>query len=79
MALLGNIVIGTSTFMSKIKSEKTQITIKIPNAILEEIDQVCQSTYISRTSWFISAARTTLKNKRNRKIEDVLEKISDME
>jgi len=65
--------------MSKTPTEKTQITIKVPNIILEEIDQVCKSTYISRTSWFISAARQTLKQKRNRKIEDVLDKISELE
>ena len=65
--------------MATQKTEKIQITIKVPKSILEEIDQVCQATYITRTTWFINAARGTLKHKRNKKIGDVLEKISEME
>lgn len=65
--------------MTADKTEKIQISIKVPKSILEEIDQLCKTNYISRTSWFVSAARNTLKHQRTSKMEKILSKIKEME
>jgi metal-responsive CopG/Arc/MetJ family transcriptional regulator len=59
--------------------EKVQISFKIPKSILEEIDQLCSANYINRTTWFVNAARQTLKQQRNQKMEDILKQIAEME
>lgn len=59
--------------------EKASVSIKIPKSILQEIDQLCSANYISRTTWFVNAARQTLKQQRSQKMEDILKQIAELE
>ena len=59
-----------------IKKEETRaFTVKFPVSIIEEIDQICASNYITRTSWPIKAAKRLLENERMESTEELLAKI----
>lgn len=63
-----------------IKKEKTKaFTVKFPISIIEEIDQICASNYITRTSWLIKAAKHLLEKERIETTEEMLAKIADKE
>ena len=63
-----------------IKKEKLRaISIKLPESLLEEIDQICSATYVSRASWLIRAAKALLENERRTSKEDIIAKITKME
>lgn len=63
-----------------IKKEETKaFTVKFPISIIEEIDQICASNYITRTSWLIKAAKRLLENERMESTEELLAKIVEKE
>ena len=63
-----------------IKKEKTKaFTVKFPVSIIEEVDQICASNYITRTSWLIKAAKYLLENERIESTEELLAKIREKE
>jgi len=63
-----------------IQKEKTQaFTVKFPVSLVEEIDQICASNYITRTSWLIRAAKHFLKNERMRSTEELLANLANKE
>ncbi len=63
-----------------IKKEETKaFTVKFPVSIIEEIDQICASNYITRTSWLIKAAKRLLENERMESTEELLAKIVEKE
>ena len=63
-----------------IKKEETKaFTVKFPISIIEEIDQICASNYITRTSWLIKAAKSLLEKERMDSTEELLAKIADKE
>lgn len=63
-----------------IKKEETKaFSVKFPVSIVEEIDQICASNYITRTSWLIKAAKHLLEKERMDSTEEMLAKIADKE
>ncbi len=58
------------------KEEMKAFTIKVPKGLLEEIDQICATNYITRTSWMIKAAKTLLDQERIETSEEMLAKLS---
>jgi metal-responsive CopG/Arc/MetJ family transcriptional regulator len=63
-----------------IKKEETKaFTVKFPVSIIEEVDQICASNYITRTSWLIKAAKYLLENERIESTEELLAKIREKE
>jgi metal-responsive CopG/Arc/MetJ family transcriptional regulator len=63
-----------------IKKEDSQaFTVKFPKTLVEEIDQICSTYYITRTSWLIRAARELLEKERAVKTEEILAKIASKE
>lgn len=63
-----------------IKKEETKaFTVKFPVSIIEEIDQICASNYITRTSWLIKASKHLLEKERMESTEELLAKIREKE
>lgn len=58
------------------KEEMKAFTIKIPKDTLQEIDQICSTNYITRTSWMIKAAKALLDQERIGSSEDLLARLS---
>jgi metal-responsive CopG/Arc/MetJ family transcriptional regulator len=54
-------------------------TVKFPISIVEEIDQICASNYITRTSWLIRAAKNLLETERMKNTDELIAKLSDKE
>lgn len=65
--------------MAKKKEETQAFSVKMPVSLVEEIDQICASNYITRTSWLIKAARELLEKERINKTEEILAKIAQKE
>jgi len=61
------------------KEDSKAFTVKFPNSLLEEIDQICAIDYITRTSWLIKAAKKLVEKERILRTEDILAKIADKE
>jgi|GEM_PF-4171529 len=61
------------------KEEKKSFSVKFPVSLIEEIDQLCASNYISRTAWLIKAARHSLDKKRADSTEELLAKLAEKE
>jgi len=61
------------------KEETHAFSVKFPITVLEEIDQICRSTHVSRTSWLIRAAKSFLEKERVENIEKILAKLIDQE
>lgn len=63
-----------------IKKEETKaFTVKFPVSIIEEVDQICASNYITRTSWLIKASKNLLEKERMESTEELLAKIREKE
>jgi metal-responsive CopG/Arc/MetJ family transcriptional regulator len=63
-----------------IKKEDAQaFTVKFPKSLVEEIDQICATHYITRTSWLIKAARELLEKERVERTEEIIAKIANQE
>lgn len=65
--------------MAKRKQDVQAFSVRLPKSLAEEIDQICASNYITRTSWIIKAARELLERERMDKTEDILAKIASKE
>lgn len=65
--------------MVRKKEETKAFTVKFPKSLVEEIDQICTSLYIPRTSWLIKAARFLLEKERISNTEELLARISEKE
>jgi len=52
-----------------------QFSIKFPEHLVEEIDIICSTNYISRTSWLLKAAREMLDKERKQKSEELINKL----
>lgn len=60
-----------------IKKEDTKaFTVKFPVSLVEEIDQICASNYITRTSWLIKAAKTLIEKDRMKNTDELLAKLA---
>ena len=65
--------------MTKKKEEKKAFTVKFPISVVEEIDQICDSNYITRTSWLIKASKLLLEKERLESTEALLTKLAEKE
>ena len=65
--------------MTKKKEDRKGFTVKFPVSIIEEIDQICNSNYITRTSWLIKAYKLLLEKERLESTEALLEKLAKKE
>jgi metal-responsive CopG/Arc/MetJ family transcriptional regulator len=61
------------------KEEKKAFTVKFPVSLVEEIDRICTSNYITRTSWLIKAAKSLIEKERMKNTEELLAKLADKE
>lgn len=62
------------------KKETTKsLSVKFPLTILEEIDQLCSSNHITRTSWLIKASKMLLKQERIKSTDELIERIYKIE
>lgn len=55
------------------------ISISFPLSELEEIDTLCASNFMSRTSWIVTAAKEKLENDRTSKTTNILKKLLQVE
>lgn len=65
--------------MSVKRGETKAFTVKFPIDLVAEIDQICATNYITRTSWLIKAARKLLESERVSNSEEILAKIANKE
>jgi metal-responsive CopG/Arc/MetJ family transcriptional regulator len=66
--------------MARRKQENVaQFSVRFPNEVVEEIDQICASRLITRSSWLLSAAKEKLYNERMRNAEELISKIARQE
>ena len=65
--------------MARRKEEFQAFTVKFPKSLVEEIDLICSSQYITRTSWLIRAAKTLLEKERMPRAEELLNKLLEKE
>jgi metal-responsive CopG/Arc/MetJ family transcriptional regulator len=61
------------------KEDRKAFTVKFPVSILDEIDQICASNYVTRTSWLIKASKLLLETERMESTESMLAKIIEKE
>jgi metal-responsive CopG/Arc/MetJ family transcriptional regulator len=61
------------------KEEAKAFTVKFPISLVEEIDQICASNYITRTSWLIRSAKALLEKERMKNTDELLAKLADKE
>lgn len=60
----------------KIKREPSkQFSVALPIELLEEIDTICASNFLSRSSWILMAAKEKIERDRDRKKTDLIEKL----
>lgn len=64
--------------MARKKEETSTFSVRFPISLVEEIDQVCSSNYITRTSWLIKAAKEKLERERIHNTENLIAKIAKM-
>lgn len=63
-----------------IKKEETKaFTVNFPVSLVREIDQICASNYITRTSWLIRAAKTLIEKERMKNTDELLAKLANIE
>ena len=66
--------------MARQKQENvSQFSVRFPNEVIEEIDQICKSTYITRASWLLRAAKEKLEKERIKNAQEVIDKIAKHE
>lgn len=65
--------------MSKINKREPsqQFSVSFPKILLEEIDTICASNYISRTAWLLKAAKEKLQKERKEKTIRMLENLEE--
>ena len=65
--------------MARIKEDTCAFSVRFPVSLTEEIDQLCSSNYITRTSWLIKAAKEKIDKERINNTENIIAKISKIE
>ena len=55
------------------------ISLSFPLSDLEEIDTLCASNFMSRTSWIVKASKEKLENDRESKTTNILKKLLQTE
>lgn len=67
-----NLVTYRGCEMEKIKrKDAKQFSVSFPMSLLEEIDTICKTNYMTRSSWLVAAAREKVGNERLKKIEQL--------
>lgn len=66
-------------FVARIKEDTHSFSVRLPVSLTEEIDQLCFSNYITRTSWLIKAAKEKIERERKNNTENIIEKIARLE
>ncbi len=56
------------------KLKLKRISLDIPESILEQIDKICDETFITRRKWFIDAANEKLEKEQLNKIDMIVRK-----
>lgn len=54
---------------TKRRADFKQFSVSFPVALIEEIETICKTNYINRSSWLITAAMERIANERFKKIE----------
>ena len=57
-----------------ISSEKKRILVSLPTEVLEEIDIHISKEHITRTKWFVDAARDKIKKDNKRLIDEIVKR-----
>ncbi len=63
----------------KKKENMSQFSVRFPDEVIEEIDQICNSLFITRSSWLLMAAKDKLSNERVKNAEELISKIAKHE
>lgn len=58
----------------KKREDVFQFSVSFPRVIVEEIDTICKSQYLSRSSWLFAAAKEKLEKEMLKKIEKLKKK-----
>jgi metal-responsive CopG/Arc/MetJ family transcriptional regulator len=53
-----------------------QFSVAFPLELMEEIDTICASTFLSRSAWVLMAAREKIARDRERKKIEMMERLS---
>ena len=51
-------------------------SVRFPNELIQEIEQICSRNYITKSSWLITAAREKLQRERTKNSEDIISKLT---
>ncbi|OJX12587.1 MAG: hypothetical protein BGO77_07420 [Caedibacter sp. 37-49] len=57
----------------------TKISLSLPKSMLEEIDTLCAASFLSRSAWFLQAAREKLEKERLEKSRSLISHLKDLE
>ncbi|AIL13715.1 hypothetical protein IM40_09855 (plasmid) [Candidatus Paracaedimonas acanthamoebae] len=57
----------------------TKVSLSLPNVMLEEIDILCAANFMTRSSWFLQAAREKLEKERLEKSKNLISHLKDLE
>lgn len=63
----------------KKKENMSQFSVRFPDDVIEEIDQICNSMFITRSSWLLNAAKEKLLNERMKNADELISKIAKHE
>lgn len=66
--------------MSRKKLENvSQFSVRFPNELIAEIDQICHASLITRSSWILNAAKEKISNERMKNANELINKIAKEE
>lgn len=51
------------------------VSLKAPRALVEEIDLICKTNFLSRASWFLQAAKQVLEKDRKEGAHEIIENL----
>lgn len=57
----------------------TKVSLSLPTIMLEEIDTLCAASFMTRSAWFLQAAREKLEKERIEKSKTLLSHLKDLE
>lgn len=57
----------------------TAFSVRFPNELIQEIEQICTRNYITKSSWLITAAREKLARERSKNSEEIISKLTSRE
>lgn len=61
------------------KGNIVKISLGVPDFLVEEIDAICSADFITRTSWFIHAAKEKLERDKRERSKKLIEKLKELE